>query len=167
MLEHAVKYKSEIEQKYINNVVGNDIDKYWVNDSYWGDGPKDRTASDWNYIRRVSVDKKGVVGYFTASVDRACNNITGLGFVKFDMNKVSITFVRDMKRFIDMLLIDYKFNKISFNVVIGNPAERLYDAFIQKHNGRIIGIEKKDTKLIDGLYYDNKLYEILREDYKE
>jgi hypothetical protein len=50
-------------------------------------------------------------------------------------------------------------------VVVGNPAERLYDRVINKYGGRIVGIKEKSTKLIDGLYYDVKLYEIFKEDF--
>ena len=36
---------------------------------------------------------------------------------------------------------------------------------IDKYGGRIIGIYKQETKLIDGEYYDKKVYEIMRDDY--
>lgn len=38
---------------------------------------------------------------------------------------------------------------------------------ISKYGGRIVGIYEKETKLIDGEYYDVKLYEITRESYLE
>lgn len=36
---------------------------------------------------------------------------------------------------------------------------------IAKYNGRIVGIEYQETKLMDGEYYDVKHYEILRNNY--
>ena len=36
---------------------------------------------------------------------------------------------------------------------------------IKKYGGRIVGIKKKDVQLIDGKYYDLKLYEIFADDY--
>ena len=59
----------------------------------------------------------------------------------------------------------FKFRKLNFSVVIGNPIEKSYDKMIDKYGGRIVGIYKQEIKLIDGEYYDEKLYEITREDY--
>lgn len=61
----------------------------------------------------------------------------------------------------------FKFNKLTFSVVIGNPIEKSYDKMISKYDGRIVGIYEKETKLIDGEYYDVKLYEITRKSYLE
>jgi hypothetical protein len=48
---------------------------------------------------------------------------------------------------------------------IGNPIEKQYDKIIFKYNGSIVGIRKKEVILIDGKYYDLKLYEIFKKDY--
>ena len=52
-------------------------------------------------------------------------------------------------------------------MIIGNPIEKSYDKMINKYGGRIVGIYKEDVKLIDGEYYDKKLYEILASEYFE
>jgi hypothetical protein len=49
--------------------------------------------------------------------------------------------------------------------VIGNPIEETYDRLCAKYGGRILCIQKDETKLEDNKYYDVKLYEIMREDY--
>jgi hypothetical protein len=59
----------------------------------------------------------------------------------------------------------YRFNKISFNVVRGNPVEKTYDKLIGRYNGRIVGIKKQEVRLLDGKLYDTKEYEILAVDY--
>ena len=41
----------------------------------------------------------------------------------------------------------------------------MYDKFISKYGGRIVGIKQKDTMLFDGKLYDTKMYEIFTEDY--
>ena len=67
------------------------------------------------------------------------------------------------------MLIDifekYNFRKLSFYVVVGNPIEKSYDKMCERYGGRIVGVKRKNTRLIDGKYYDEKLYEILKEDY--
>lgn len=59
----------------------------------------------------------------------------------------------------------FHFRKLDFTVVIGNPIESTYDRMVEKYGGRIVGIQKKQVRLIDGQLYDKKLYEILAEDY--
>jgi hypothetical protein len=59
----------------------------------------------------------------------------------------------------------YRFNKLNFTVVRGNPIEKTYDKLIKRYNGRIVGIKEQETKLIDGKLYDMKEYEILASHY--
>lgn len=57
--------------------------------------------------------------------------------------------------------------KIEFFVIVGNPVEKMYDRFVKKHGGRITGIRKKSVKIWTGEYCDEKLYEILKDDFKK
>ena len=41
----------------------------------------------------------------------------------------------------------------------------MYDKYIEKYGGRIVGIFKEDVRLYDGEYYDHKYYEIFREEF--
>ena len=41
----------------------------------------------------------------------------------------------------------------------------MYDKYIEKYNGRVVGYRKNEIMLSDGQYYDDKLYEITKEDY--
>ena len=72
-----------------------------------------------------------------------------------------------MLAFIDYLFMYRNVSKIKWTVVIGNSAEKLYDSFIQKFNGRVVGIFKNDVQLIDQSIHDVKHYELMREDYVE
>jgi hypothetical protein len=79
--------------------------------------------------------------------------------------KKSNIFALDLMRFFDLLFLERNFNKINFEVVIGNPIEKMYDKFIHEYEGKIVGVKEKDTVLRDGRYYDVKIYEIMRESY--
>ena len=57
--------------------------------------------------------------------------------------------------------------RIEFNVVCGNPIEKSYDRMVKRFGGRIVGTRKRVAKLLDNQIYDDKIYEILREDYLE
>jgi hypothetical protein len=41
----------------------------------------------------------------------------------------------------------------------------MYDKFIKKYNGRVVGISKESVRLTDGEFYDVKEYEILKDKY--
>ena len=103
------------------------------------------------------------IGYISYSIARADNSVHSLNIINFSENKV--TFGMDLRRALRDIFEKYRFRKLSFTVVVGNPIESSYDKLIERYGGRIVGISKVDVKLIDGKYYDRKLYEILAEDY--
>lgn len=76
-----------------------------------------------------------------------------------------MTFGRDLGQALTDIFEKFRFNKLKFSVVIGNPIEKSYDRMIQRYGGRIVGIFRQDTRLIDGNLYDVKDYEILRSEY--
>lgn len=109
-------------------------------------------------LQYVSVNSNGdVIGYMEAYIDNKINSISSLYVLNF--YDKSMTFSKDFYAFLDTLLRRY--TKVSFSVVVGNPAETMYDRVIHKYGGRIVGI-KEDHVSIDGSLYDFKLYEILR-----
>ena len=98
-------------------------------------------------------------------MDRSNNNVHDLSIINFTDNKTA--FGIDLGQALKDIFEKYKFRKINFYVVVGNPIEKSYDKMIKKYGGRIIGTKKEDAKLIDGEYYDTKLYEILSTEYFE
>lgn len=104
-----------------------------------------------------------VIGYIAYDVARGDNSVSGLRIINFSDNKA--VFGVDLVKALKDIFEKYKFRKLNFNVVIGNPIEKSYDKMIKKYGGRIIGTYKEDVKLIDGEYYDTKLYEILASEY--
>lgn len=100
-----------------------------------------------------------------ADIDRNIDSVSSLHLINFyDTN---ITFSRDMYKFLIQLFKEFKFRKINFCVVIGNPIEKMYDKYINKYGGRIIGIKKEQVKLHDGEICDLKLYEIFKRDFEK
>jgi hypothetical protein len=59
----------------------------------------------------------------------------------------------------------YGLNKCSFSVVIGNPAERMWDKLALNFGGRIIGYRQEDVCMEDGKLHDVKEYEIMAKNY--
>ena len=71
----------------------------------------------------------------------------------------------DLLQVIKDIFERFNFHKLTFSVVIGNPVEETYDRLCAKYGGRILCVQKDETKLEDNNYYDVKLYEIMREDF--
>ena len=161
MLDLAIKYKEELQKKLEDTWY---TDKYkFVHANVYCE-KEEIEEHTWSKHQFVSLDKYGnVIGYIRYNVDRGNNSCSGLHIYNFSDNK--IVFGMDLGQAIKDIFEKFKFRKLTFCVLVGNPIEESYDKMIKKYNGRIVGIQKKEFKCYDGEYYDKKLYEILREDY--
>lgn len=161
MLDFAIKYKEKLQSMFVDTWYKEKY-KYYQYANYCNIPEfKDNT---WEFHDFVSLDGKGnIIGNFYYRVDRTTENVSNLGIINFGGNEA--IFAKDLLQVVRDIFEKFNFNKLSFSVVIGNPAEKGYDKLIQKYNGRIVGIKEKETKLFDGKYYDVKLYEILKENY--
>lgn len=112
----------------------------------------------------VSVDKNdNILGYLSCQCDRSVNKISSIGAINF--YELNCIFSKDFYTYLSNIFIKHNFNKIEWCVVIGNPAEKMYDKLVQKYNGRIVGINHESTKLEDGRLCDVKEYELFQRDY--
>ena len=166
MIEPACLYEAGLKLKYKQRVLLNDTFKYWVGAPYVGD--LDIKAETWERFDLVSTYEDEIIGYIAFDVDRSSDFISGVSIINFhtgENTKKNIIFGRDVLTAIDQMFTKFNFRKMSFFVIIGNPIEKTYDKFIAKYGGRVVGIEKQHVKLTDGQYYDQKRYEIFRDDY--
>jgi uncharacterized protein YqgQ len=161
MLDLAIKYEKELKLLFCNII----FDKKYMflsGHSYYDEYKADN--STWQNHEFVSLDKnKNVIGYIKYSVNRDSLNCGSLQIVNFSDDNKIIT--KDVMQCLDDVFTKFKFNKLSYCVYVGNPIERSYDRLTKKYGGHIVGTKIKDSKLMDGNYYDLKLYEVLREDY--
>ena len=159
MLEPAQLYTTELKCKFWEVAFD---DYYMFANDGWTDDYQP-SGSTWNYHEFVSVDGKNeVLGYIKYSINQRTNTAYGFYAVNFSQ---SLTFARDLFSAVDNIFTRYKFRKLKYGVFIGNPIEKTYDRLTKKYNGRVVGINKDDSKLLDGNYYDYKSYEIFRDDY--
>jgi RimJ/RimL family protein N-acetyltransferase len=162
MLDVALKYIDELKKLYVNTW-HNEKYKYYNYQCFWKMPTFDE--STWDGHDFVSLNKKGeIIGAISYSINRPTESVCGLAIINFTDDKA---FGKDVLQAIKDIFEKYNFRKLSCCVVIGNPVEKTYDRLIPKYGGRIVGIEKRETKLCDNRYYDVKRYEILREDYME
>lgn len=163
MLDLAYKHEQEIRDLFYDT---------WYDEKYMFYHISYRTPfqtssfndGDWNCRQLASVDSNGnVIGYISYSIIRQSDIACEFGAINFSDNK--LTFGRDLIQVIDDIFCKFNLKKLEFSVIVGNPIEKTYDAMIKKYNGNIVGIQKRHAKLMDNNYYDQKLYEIFREDY--
>lgn len=158
MLKPAILYADVLKTK-LRETWFVDKYKYYNFASYFSD--TDVATDNWQYQQFVSVDKdNNVLGYISYQIGRQANFVDEFGIIAFVDN--SITFGKDLHQAILDIFFKFNYNKISFQVVIGNPIERYYDKFVENYDGRIVGIKHDECKLYDGNLYDIKLYEVMR-----
>jgi len=133
-------------------------------ENYW-DFDGGIKSDNWERHQFVSLDKSdNVVGLFSITVNRPCHFVHALGVIRFDKEKrYDFLFAKDFKAFFDLMFSYYKYIKMNFSVCIGSPHEAMYDRFVERYGGRIVGIKNKDWRLQDGTICDQKLYELERE----
>lgn len=162
MLDLAINYEEELKIKF-RSLWFSEKYKYYNYSNYYDECSI--SNSTWDTHQFVVINNNDIIGYIGYEINRSAENVSGLAIVNFTDNK--LMFGVEIGRAIRDIFEKFKFNKISFSVVIGNPIENTYDRLIKRYNGRIVGIEKEETKLFDGNYYDVKRYEILKSEYLE
>ncbi|MDR1572797.1 MAG: hypothetical protein LBS24_00605 [Clostridiales Family XIII bacterium] len=163
MLKLAFPYQEKLNQAWRSVIFE---DKYqFYNGGAWWDYEIKLDDKSWDSIQMVSVGKNDeVLGYFSARANRSSNKISSVGTINF--GDVNVTFSRDFHRFLSELFTKHRFRKIEWYVIVGNPAERLYDKIVAKYGGRVIGVSHETTVTPDGITRDEKDYEIFKRDYE-
>lgn len=164
MLKHAIQYKDELSKLYLNAI----CDDYfkWYAGSDYHDYELCIESNDFNIVQRVSVDKNdNIIGFMSCCVNRVSGRAYNFGILNFT-KQLSTTFSKDVLCFIKDLKTNLNITKMEFLAYKGSPAELVYNKFISKHGGRIVGVKRATSKLSDGKYYDGVIYEIMREDMK-
>jgi len=158
LLDLAYNHKQALNKKYSQMILDPQKYKYVISNT-WATYELEIHTNSWDKLQFVSIVKKEVIGYFECSADRQVYYAHRLVAINFE-DKPNFVFSKDFWRFVKLLFVQYKFNKINFSCVVGNPAEKIYYKIINKWSGRIVGTYKNDVKLLDGKVYDLRVYEI-------
>jgi hypothetical protein len=164
MLEYAKKYEDKLRELFLDIA----FDPYYQFEqmSIYRETfklPEDTRAAN-NFVSVYAGNILGAVGY---QIRRAENDVYGLYIVHFGGPQASNRYIfgKDVITAVKDIFEKYRFNKLNFTVVRGNPIEKTYDKLIKRYNGRIVGVREQETRLIDGRLYDLKEYEILADRY--
>lgn len=119
--------------------------------------------NEWSTIQRVSVGGGVVGGYLAAQVDREVRQVRDLSALAFRGagQRIGLLFSRDLVRFVAGLVLDYGFERVAWSVVVGNPAEQLYDRVLPKLGGRVSAQFRRCIRRPNGSLTDQKCYEVI------
>lgn len=159
MIDIAQKYSEQLKLKIANTIY--DLKYMFARAGVTYEYTPEK--STWNKHEFVSMKDSEIIGYISYNINRNDYSVSGLYIINFTDDK--ITFGRDLGIILDDIFRKFNFRKLTFGVYVGNPIEKSYDAAIKKFGGRIIGVEKEASRLLDGKFYDYKQYEIFREEY--
>lgn len=160
MLKLAYQYIDYLQEKYVKFIQDTRSYYYYAGNSI--DYDLKIFEDDWECLQYVSIDKNNdILGYLCAEIDRYNQCINNLQLINFNKTKKYI-FSKDVFRFIDNIFNSYYMYKIKFSVIVGNTSEKIYDKYIERYCGKIVGIYENDILLRNGDRCDRKIYEISR-----
>ncbi|MGE5423389.1 MAG: hypothetical protein ACM3QW_09000 [Ignavibacteriales bacterium] len=157
MLDLAIRHEAELQDLYQQTLF---TEKYRFNMNYGAIDYNLELSQDASIIQMVSIHQDHLIGYLSARINRDTNTAYDIHIMNF-MAKNDI-FTADLFEFYIMLLNQFGIDRIVWNVIVGNPAEKLYDRLAENYGGRIVGTFKNDVRLYDGQLYDTKWYEMYK-----
>lgn len=157
MLCSAEIYKDELKYLLCLNSLNQDYKFYNLRNC------NDSLFLNNNSISLVSIDNgQKILGYMSAEINKYAYFVENFHAISFKKN--NIIFAKDLYAFIYRLLFYNNYHKINWSVICGSPHEKTYDKICNKYNGKIVGIFKNEILLEDGKLYNEKYYEITKED---
>jgi hypothetical protein len=164
VLEYAKKYEDELKKIFLE-IAFDPYYKYECYGCYFERLELPDNTCEANHF--VSIYNNNIIGLINYKIKRIENFAYGLHIVHFGGKDASNNYIfgKDIMTSINDIFEKYSFNKLSFDVIRGNPVEKTYDKLIINYGGRIVGIREEEIKLMDGKIYDIKEYEILSRNY--
>ena len=174
MIELAAKYRNEVDALWADRVLDDDA-KYEFTSPRMS-GPEWDKLSDFNYDQICFVSTTtnpdngekiilGEIGYYVNDYAKLVNSFYCIRFKNKGISDNGAIFMKDMLTVIYNIFNKYGFNKMEYSVAVGNPAEKQWDEFTKRANGSVVGTFHKSLCLADRKIYDNKYYELFKEDF--
>lgn len=162
-LVNAKLYEEEIRQK---------MWAAWYDPKYQyyfgGDGRHDFSLADDNggWPKRafaVLNNSDELIGFIDYSVDTDLRIAQWFGAINFSDDKLA--FGRALRQVIEDCFLKFGLEVVEWCVVCGNPIEESYDRMCAKLGRSVCGIRHRRARDLAGNICDDKIYEILREDF--
>jgi hypothetical protein len=161
MLELAKKYEEQLKQIFYDIALDSNFRWQWLIPGFEWVAPSDKTAEKLDLVSTFNGKVLGEMGYRVEVSSRSAYHFYAAHFSKDN----GFIFMKDLITCIKDIFEKYRLNKFSCSVIIGNPAEAIWDKLILQYGGRVIGYCEQDACLSDGQLYDVKWYELLAKNY--
>ena len=154
MLVPAILFKSEIENGFKKLFYTNDM--FFVNSNLdqWIPDIAENMNEGW--FQYAIVDGEKVIGYLGYYVNYYTSNVYNFRLISFEKGNLLIG--KDLFEKMEELVS--RFHRIEWRMIGGNPVERSYDKFCERHKG-IKHVFKDVLKDAEGNYRDSIIYEIV------
>lgn len=157
MLKPASVYKDEIQTEFKRLQYSEDMFYASGDMSSWV--PEIDDAPNGYNFQYAVVDNNGELkGYIGFILDWYARNAHSFGIVSFDKN--SLYTAESLNKILDMLISEWNVHRIEWRMISGNPAQKAYDRFMKKYNGKCY-ILKDTVRDYKGNYHDDHIYEIV------
>lgn len=157
MLDLAIKYEEDLRYEFYNTWLKEEYKYFFTDGNFFDFEIYDTTENTHQFVSR---HRGQIIGFISYDIHRNENRVDNFGAINF--TDEHMIFAGDLMKVIHNIFYKYNYEKINFDVVVGNPAEEKYDKLIRQLGGRVVGTYKNHTKLMDGKVYDVKIYEIFR-----
>lgn len=157
MLVPAIMYKEQIAREFQKHFYS--IDMFYETGGLHNWIPTIDESPDFSTRQYAIVDKENkLLGYLGYRINHYNSCVYNFGLFSFDKGNQIIG--RDLFNHMDELV--QKYHRVEWRMVGGNPVERHYDKFCEKHNGtkHVLRDAVKDE---DGNYRNDIIYEIVNE----
>ncbi|MGL6198247.1 MAG: GNAT family N-acetyltransferase [Lachnospiraceae bacterium] len=174
MLDLAISHEEELINRFRQTWMDDKYKFYYAANYRWDVELEKKTWNSHDFVSIKSIMQQdgitytdtevlGYIGYQIERADEYTHDLAIISFAKTD--EENIVFAADLRAAIRDIFEKYNFRRLEWAVIIGNPVERVFDRMCRRYGGRIVGTYKNRVRLIDGKYYDEKLYEIEKDDY--
>lgn len=156
MLVPAILYKDQITKEFQKYYYTTDMIYETGGIGNWIPEIAD-CPEDWQFQYAIVDKNKKLIGYLGYVVDWYVSKAYNFGLFSFERGNLQVP--KDVFRKLEELVSTL--HRVEWRMVGGNPAERSYDKFCEKHNGtkHILRDAIRDA---DGNYRDDIIYEIVR-----
>lgn len=162
MLELALSYGPALQQEYFRAIQQPRC--FYLHSRAKRDYSLSLENHNGERLQYVSVKDGRVLGFMECSLNRGVGVAHSFWVINFHRDS---EFSADMFRFIDMIFNRFGLKKLVWNVIVGNPAQLIYDKLAKLYDIREVGVFKQDVLLDDGKLYDIKYYEMFAESFNK
>lgn len=163
MLEPAIKHAEKIKEAYVGKLLDPAYRWEYIGPGRVWEEPSLNFDEFHHYASVLDGQVLGEIGY---AVDHECRKGQQVYAAHFSLDN-GLVFMRDLIQAFRDAFDKYGLNKLSFCVIIGNPAERQWDRLVSLFGGRVVGVKRDEALLEDHRLYDVKEYEVLAKHYRE